>query len=466
MSVQAYGRGERFSPESSPRNGDIIPTENTENTKKIVKYITQTKVKKHRRGKGKENNNSFSILLVNLRGYRSKEYSLKKAVRKTKPSMILMNETQLRGSMKVSMEPAYITWSKNRISQTGGGVATSVARAFMCNSGGASEGVAGDEYLITRIASFKPELNVVNCYGEQRKTTKTEVEEKWNRLRTELENIRARNEFCCFGGDLNKLVGNDELGVPDNHSEITLGGKLLRELLASGNWVLVNGTGKEVVSGGPFTRIDPATGKASCLNLFIVSKELKPYIRKLEIDNERKLGIARAQKNKKKGRYKLVFPDHFPLILTLENLPLEKEEKQEKIVRWNLTKEGGWDKYRKECEEVKEKLERAVEDKNISIEAAKKKFDQIHNRVKYKAFGKVTLGQKKKEKNYKEIECFDKEEREEIKAKKQYEEQVVRAEKEMKEIDKIVNGKVGKVWEIKKENNGRKEGCYGSNTSS
>ena len=107
--------------------------------------------------------------------------------------MILMNETQLRGSMKVSMEPAYITWSKNRISQTGGGVATSVARAFMCNSGGAGEGVAGDEYLITRIASFKPELNLVNCYGEQRKTTKTEVEEKWNRLRTELENIRARN---------------------------------------------------------------------------------------------------------------------------------------------------------------------------------------------------------------------------------------------------------------------------------
>ena len=100
---------------------------------------------------------------------------------------------------------------------------------------------------------------------------------------------------------------------------------------------------------------------------------------------------------------------------------------------------------------MKEKLERAVEDKNISIEAAKKKFDQIHNHVKYKAFGKVTLGQKKKEKNYKEIECFDKEEREEIKAKKQYEEQVVRAEKEMKEIDKIVNGKVGKVWEIKKK---------------
>ena len=46
-----------------------------------------------------------------------------------------------------------------------------------------------------------------------------------------------------------------------------------------------------------------ATEKASCLDLFIGYKELKPYIGKLEIDSERKLGIARVEKNKKKEKY-------------------------------------------------------------------------------------------------------------------------------------------------------------------
>ena len=153
MSFQAYGWGEGFSPESSSRNGDVIHadnTENTENTKKSIKNLnTKKKYKiqninkekveqerKHKRGKGKDNNKRFSILLVNLRGYRSKEYSLKKALKKIKPSMILMNEIQLRGSMKVSLEPSYISWTKNRKTQAGGGVATAVARAFMNTAGG------------------------------------------------------------------------------------------------------------------------------------------------------------------------------------------------------------------------------------------------------------------------------------------------------------------------------------------
>ena len=82
---------------------------------------------------------------------------------------------------------------------------------------GAGEGKEKDEYLITRIDSFSPALNVVNCYGEQRKTKVEEVEAKWRRLHKDMEDIRARNEFCLLVGDLNKLIGSDSLGVPGNH---------------------------------------------------------------------------------------------------------------------------------------------------------------------------------------------------------------------------------------------------------
>ena len=137
--------------------------------------------------------------------------------------------------MKVCLEPSYVSWSRNRTTNAGGGVAAAVSRAHMDKTGGVGEGRGDDEYIITRVATFTPALNVVNCYGEQRKCTKTEIEEKWKRLRQELENIRARNEFCCLAGDLNKLVGNTELGVPGNHAEVSLGGRLLKEMLASRN---------------------------------------------------------------------------------------------------------------------------------------------------------------------------------------------------------------------------------------
>ena len=140
-------------------------------------------------------------------------------------------------------------------------------------------------------------------------------------------------------GDLNKLVGNNKLGVPGNSSEISLGGKLLRELLSTRNWCLVNGLGPEIVKGGPFTRRDPATGNQSCLDLCIISRELLPYVQNLVIDSGREMAVSRAVKLGRK--YKLVFSDHFTCLLTFANLPRRKEAKEAKKVVWNLAKEGG-----------------------------------------------------------------------------------------------------------------------------
>ena len=64
----------------------------------------------------------------------------------------------------------------------------------------------------------------------------------------------------------------------------------MRGLLATGDWHLVNGMGSEVVEGGPFTREDPATGEKSCLQLVIVSTELKQHVSKLYIDLTRAMG--------------------------------------------------------------------------------------------------------------------------------------------------------------------------------
>ena len=74
MPVQAYQQGGGFYPE--------YPQEDRNVKKLNTNREGEEKRSKKRRGKGKSRTSSFSILLVNLRGYRSKEYSLKKALKK------------------------------------------------------------------------------------------------------------------------------------------------------------------------------------------------------------------------------------------------------------------------------------------------------------------------------------------------------------------------------------------------
>ena len=300
-----------------------------------------------------------------------------------------------------------------------------------------------DEYLITRIEKFHPPLCVINCYGEQRKTTKDLIEEKWKRLVKEMNAIRARNEFCLLAGDLNKLVSNDELGVPGNHPDISPGGKLLRTLLATEEWILVNGLGEEVVEGGPFTRIDPATGKLSCLDLFIASKELRPYIAKLIIDSKREMTVSRP--TKKKGKHKNVFSDHYSGLLLLENLPRKKEIVQKKEIKWNFAKEGGWESYKDITEKPKKDMEENIENDEISVEEAFQRVKKMHEKIKYKAFGKVKIKSdfqsRGRTESLNQTSC---------QPKADYEEMERIAGEEIEEIRKLRKGRVGQIWEVRK----------------
>ena len=303
---------------------------------------------------------------------------MKKRLKTKKPDMVVINETQLAGNMVVSLG-GYTTWTKNRTKKGGGGIATSVNQKHKDFAVGTGEGDEEDEYLITRLECFYPALNVINSYGEQRSTRKEDIEKKWDRLRKEMEAIRLKGEFCILAGDQNKLVGSDKLGVPGNSPEVSVGGRLLGELLATGDWFLVNGLYIKVVNGGPFTRQDPATGRLSCLDLFVTSRELLPYIEKLEIDSEREFTPARAVKEK--GKYKKVFTDHFSSLLTLKNLPKKKENNSKKKTVWNFSKENGWEDYKITSDKLSEKVDNLVENQELTVQEVINKFEVIHEKI-------------------------------------------------------------------------------------
>ena len=302
--------------------------------------------RRRRRARKKESfstkpDKSFVLMHVNPRGYRSKEASIEDAIDVIDPSIVTMNETGLTSKNKIFMK-SYISFCRNRNSgQKMGGIATCVKEEMKEHAVLVKEGENNDEFHIVRLDCYNPPLNIVNCYGEQEhRLSQEETEARWARMVREMEVIRTNGEHCLLVSDANKHIGNDELGVHGNHPFISRGGHMVRALLSTGDWVLVNNI-PGVVEGGPFTREDPVTGRLTCLDIMICSAGLVPFICKLVIDSNREVAARRAVHQK--GRYRVINSDHFTLILTM-NLP-NKIKKAEKATKWNLKKVGGWQRY-------------------------------------------------------------------------------------------------------------------------
>ena len=278
------------------------------------------------------------------------------------------------------------TFSRNRVKKAMGGVATSVIKDLQQRTIKVGEGVDDDEYLITRLDHCHPAINIVNVYGSQEsRTSKDEIFESWRRLMKSVDEIMSRGESVLMIGDFNRSIGNDELGVPGNHAKVSYGGKLVRETLAEGRLVLLN----SMAEGGPFTWVDPANSEnMSCLDLVMCSVDLLPFVKRMLIDSERKVTPKRVV-SRNKGM-KFVFADHLPIIIVLEGMNVSKRTVKVET-RWNLAKPGGWEAYEVLSNKVNDDMDRIIEDDSKTIDEVIKKVDKIHDKIKYKAFGKTRI---------------------------------------------------------------------------
>ena len=381
-----------------------------------------------------------------MRGFISKKESLCEVLKIVEPDVCILNETGLKGKNKVSL-PGYLTFTKNREVKSMGGISTSIKEEWKNFAVNVGQGEGEDEFLITRLDNFKPAICVINYYGEQEsRVGKDEVEARWVRLKLELDRIKSRGEGCLLVGDMNKHIGCDDLGVSGNIDKISTGGKLIRELLASEEYFLANGLAEAV--GGPFTRVDPANEEnKSCLDLFIGSSNLRPYLKKLIIDSKREHAIRRV--GYKNGRVQTTYTDHYTIILYMENIPCFGVSK-EKVIRWNLSKEGGWEAYKEITDDKSQEIIRIVEDKNKSIEDIFKDFERVDKDIKFEAFGKVTIKDKRKvegKKSWKEMG-----------ARELLEKQHAKAEEELIKLRASGQGRTGSVFKIARSIQGPKNG--------
>ena len=109
-----------------------------------------------------------------------------------------------------------------------------------------------------------------------------------------------------------------------NTPQVSYGGKFVRAILESGEYFLANNTPEAV--GGPFTREEPADAhlpwekrRKSCLDLVLISTNLKPFYSSLLRDSKRMITPKRVMM--KRGKLIEKPTDHYSLVLKLKNLP-------------------------------------------------------------------------------------------------------------------------------------------------
>ena len=139
---------------------------------------------------------------------------------------------------------------------------------------------------------------------ESRAGGKDKILEKWTRLMNDVKEIKERGEGILIIGDMNRHIGCGNYGVPGNSYEVSYGGKLLRELLQTDDFVLLNGL--SLAEGGPWTWVKRGDASCrSCLDLAIASTNLAPYVTKVKIDSQKEFTPRRVMR--RKGKLKTVY---------------------------------------------------------------------------------------------------------------------------------------------------------------
>ena len=398
---------------------------------------------------------NVTIYNNNLNGYNGKKASIAELLRIVEPSIVTFQETAVTGSNRIKQNN-YLCFQRNRKGcKTMGGVATFVANELKQNVVKIKEGLDNDEYLITRLDHVSPPINIMNVYGGQEsRMSKQEILENWARMKAEIMEIKNRDEGLVLIGDFNRAVGSDRLGVRGNHDTVSYGGEMIRELLEDEEYLLINNS--DTAEGGPFTwvsRVDSSI--QSCLDLVILSSNLVPFVTTMIVDSKQKYCPRRVGVRKDKTR--VVKPDHHPIILHLENMP-KNNQKVAKSTRWNVHKPGGWEAYMKISDEVSQEADKIIEDKNLTKNQIMKKFDNLQNSVKYRAFGKtkpMTNAKRKRrlEERLKAAEGLDEDDKVKEVMRKQYDEM----EEKINDLKSFKYGRATNVFKMREEVAGTKK---------
>ena len=166
-----------------------------------------------------------------------------------------------------------------------------------------------------------------------------EVEEWYYEL--EKEYVKWMEANVMIIGDINAHIGNDESGIEGNHSNVSNGGRILRNLAERRNLTVMNNSD---VCEGLWTRED-ANGSKSVLDLIIANQPMVNRIKKIKIDEDHIYKLSSLRKVNEK--YQENKSDHNTILIEIEDEKKKDEStRATKSKQWNIKSEEAWEKYR------------------------------------------------------------------------------------------------------------------------
>ena len=225
------------------------------------------------------------------------------------------------------------------------------------------------ELVHIMIRGTNPVTNVIGIYlNVESRTTTGEISATWTKLMDKIAQIVNRGESLVIVGDWNRPI---EAAKP------SFGTKLLKEWIDTESVTLLNSQKME------FTRIDPATGKGSILDLGIVSSNIKSCVRSFTVDTKRE--FTPFSITKKGGTIVKKETDHSSLFIQM-TISSQPEVRAKKVPVINFNNAAGWDKYpnvsNKHAEEIIKTIAE-IDDMNV----LERKLDIIDSDILIESFG-------------------------------------------------------------------------------
>ena len=97
-----------------------------------------------------------------------------------------------------------------------------------------TEGKKENKYGRTRHSQFLTPINIINIYVDLKSwTSLNKIDQKWNKILSEVVKIEARAEAIILLGDMNKIC-------LAHQQHLIMVGNLLRRFLKDANYILIN----------------------------------------------------------------------------------------------------------------------------------------------------------------------------------------------------------------------------------